>query len=200
MSEAATTEERRAKLVLAWPNMAEFIADLPAPEAITETCSRCRGTGTHSYHSTHGTVCFKCSGSRRQIIGKQAKKYKELFKPKRTLDQVRAAGDTFMHALPYAAFEVVWATQGGARVRIRALNLVTWGGMKRYLRLAAACTAPAAPGHTSGTVYETLPTLPAEWLGTAVQPEHLEWLLANTTYTCQHAPGTAVRVAWLIEN
>jgi hypothetical protein len=29
------------------------------------TCSRCHGTGTHSYCQMYGDTCFKCSGKRR---------------------------------------------------------------------------------------------------------------------------------------
>lgn len=37
----------------------------PIAEVIeTETCSRCAGTGHHSYCQSHGTVCFKCGGAK----------------------------------------------------------------------------------------------------------------------------------------
>lgn len=33
----------------------------------TETCSRCGGTGNYSYCQMHGTTCFKCRGTGKQL-------------------------------------------------------------------------------------------------------------------------------------
>jgi len=47
----------------------------------TESCSRCGGTGHYSYCSAHGTICFKCKGSGKQLSRAGA----------RTKDRVQAA-------------------------------------------------------------------------------------------------------------
>ena len=37
-----------------------------------ETCTRCHGTGEHSYNQITGTICFKCGGAKFTIV-KRAK-------------------------------------------------------------------------------------------------------------------------------
>ncbi|MEV8056531.1 hypothetical protein AB0P37_08380 [Streptomyces antimycoticus] len=41
----------------------------------TEDCTRCDGTGKHSFNPMHGHVCFKCKGSKRSLTrrGKAAR-------------------------------------------------------------------------------------------------------------------------------
>lgn len=35
------------------------------PAYETEACTRCRGSGTYSWCETHGSVCFKCAGTKK---------------------------------------------------------------------------------------------------------------------------------------
>ena len=43
----------------------------------TEDCTRCCGTGQHSYCSAFGTMCFKCNGRGKQVsrVGKKTRQY-----------------------------------------------------------------------------------------------------------------------------
>lgn len=38
----------------------------------SETCSRCGGSGEHSYCETHGRTCFKCGGKKVQLTKRGA--------------------------------------------------------------------------------------------------------------------------------
>ena len=43
----------------------------------TEDCTRCGGTGKHSYCSAFADICFKCNGRKKQLsrIGSKTRKY-----------------------------------------------------------------------------------------------------------------------------
>lgn len=36
----------------------------------TEACTRCDGTGRYSFNMMHGTMCFKCKGSKSSLTGR----------------------------------------------------------------------------------------------------------------------------------
>jgi len=41
-------------------------------EKVLSACGRCGGTGEHSFHLIHGTVCFGCKGSGKVFINKKS--------------------------------------------------------------------------------------------------------------------------------
>ena len=191
-----TTEERRARIMAAWPGIADIVRQLPAPEDVTEPCSRCGGSGHYSYNMMHGSVCFKCRGSKVQLIAKKARKHRELFKPERELQDVRAAGDVFLwNTMPYVAFQVVWTTDGLTRVRVRAMNLATWRSTKRYIHIGVERSMPTERG--SRTAFGTLPGTPEDWRSKPIQQYQLDQLVEQAVFPPDEEGST--RLSWNIE-
>jgi hypothetical protein len=55
------------------------------------TCARCSGTGKFSFHSTKGTVCFGCNGSKFQMIDMKKEAAKKNAAEKRKAEKVAKA-------------------------------------------------------------------------------------------------------------
>lgn len=76
--------------------------------APTVECSRCAGTGHHSYNSLHGSTCYGCNGTGRTYTAKVAAvveaRNTEASRARRAIAQDLAAGDR------------VWATTDGTRL------------------------------------------------------------------------------------
>ena len=74
-----------ATATLTWKQVAAAIGAPDASRArsrwqalgFIESCSRCSGTGHHSSCQTHGTICFRCSGSKQTLQAPTAKRIAE---------------------------------------------------------------------------------------------------------------------------
>lgn len=67
---------------------------------LTQTCSRCGGTGSYSYCQQYGTTCFKCGGRKVTLTkrGAEAQRYLTALRSKRLADVV--VGDKWWHQAP----------------------------------------------------------------------------------------------------